>query len=115
MTEKSYPIYELETETGIDYRIVYESYRNQRHGSLYIGNVFATSRKEAIKKLKFFVSSHSEETPFPTSNLMDPESGASLRMYHGSLFGQNQRANVHDVIWGSTLVPEYAMKVALPL
>lgn len=56
-----------------------------------------------------------EETPFPTSNLMDPETGASLRMYHGSLFGQNQRANVHDVIWGSTLVPEYAMKVALPL
>lgn len=56
-----------------------------------------------------------EETPFPTSNLMDPETGASLRMYHGSLFGQNQRANVHDVIWGSTLVPEYSMKVALPL
>lgn len=56
-----------------------------------------------------------EETPFPTSNLMDPETGASLRMYHGSLFGQNQRANVHDVIWGSTLIPEYGMKIALPL
>jgi len=56
-----------------------------------------------------------DENPFPTSNLMDPETGAALRMYHGSLFGQNQRANVHDIIWGSTLVPEYSMKVALPL
>lgn len=56
-----------------------------------------------------------EEVPFPTSSEVDPDSGASLRQYYGSLFGQNQRAMVHDCIWGSTLVPEYAMMVALPV
>ncbi len=56
-----------------------------------------------------------EEVPYPTSAMTDPDSGASLRQYYGSLFGQNQRGMVHDIIWGSTLVPEYAMKVALPL
>lgn len=56
-----------------------------------------------------------EEVPYPTSAMTDPASGASLRQYYGSLFGQNQRGMVHDVIWGSTLVDEYAMMVALPL
>lgn len=56
-----------------------------------------------------------EEVPFPTSSLMDPDSGASLRQYFGSSFGQNQRSMVHDCIWGSTLVPEYSMMVALPV
>jgi hypothetical protein len=56
-----------------------------------------------------------EEVPFPTANTMDPASGASLRTYYGSLFGQNQRGMVNDVIWGSTLVDEYSMMVALPL
>ena len=56
-----------------------------------------------------------EEVPFPTSAMTDPNSGASLRQYYGSLFGQNQRGMVHDVIWGSTLVDEYSMMVALPL
>ena len=55
-----------------------------------------------------------EEVPYPTSAETDPDSGASLRMYFGSLFGQNQRGNVHDCIWGSTLVDEYSMMVALP-
>lgn len=56
-----------------------------------------------------------EEVPYPTSGLMDPDSGASLRTYYGSLFGQNQRGIVHDCIWGRTLVDEYAMMVALPV
>ena len=56
-----------------------------------------------------------EEVPFPTANQMDKDSGCSIRQYYGSLFGQNQRAMVHDVIWGSTLVEDYAMMVALPL
>lgn len=56
-----------------------------------------------------------EEVPYPTSVAMDRDSGASIRQYYGSLFGQNQRGMVHDVIWGSTLVDEYAMMVALPL
>jgi hypothetical protein len=56
-----------------------------------------------------------EEVPFPTSVATDPDSGASIRAYYGSLFGQNQRGFIHDIIHGETLVPEYAMMVALPL
>ncbi|CAB4127670.1 Major capsid protein Gp5 [uncultured Caudovirales phage] len=56
-----------------------------------------------------------EEVPFPTSVQQDPDSGASIRQYYGSLFGQNQRGMVHDIIWGKTLVDEYSMMVALPI
>jgi len=56
-----------------------------------------------------------EEVPYPTSAMTDPNSGASIRQYYGSLFGQNQRGMVHDIIWGKTLVDEYAMMIALPV
>lgn len=56
-----------------------------------------------------------EETPFPTAASSDPDTGVSMRMYYGSLFGQNQRGFVNDVIWGSTLVPEYSMSLIFPL
>lgn len=56
-----------------------------------------------------------EEVPYPTSALTDPDSGASIRQYYGSLFGQNQRGMVHDIIWGRTLCDDYAMMVALPI
>jgi len=56
-----------------------------------------------------------EEVPFPTGNVIDPDTGVSLRMYYGSLFGQNQRGMIHDAIWGKKCVPEYAMSVVFPL
>ena len=56
-----------------------------------------------------------EEVPYPTSVAQDPDSGASIRQYYGSLFGQNMRGMVHDIIWGRTLVDEYSMMVALPV
>jgi hypothetical protein len=56
-----------------------------------------------------------EEVPFPTAAEPDPDTGVSMRMYYGSMFGQNQRGFVNDVIWGSTLVPEYAMALVFPL
>lgn len=56
-----------------------------------------------------------EEVPFPTGNEVDPDTGVSLRMYYGSLFGQNQRGMIHDAIWGRKLVPEYSMSVAFAL
>ncbi|MGB8806432.1 MAG: hypothetical protein WCC83_01105 [Candidatus Rickettsiella isopodorum] len=56
-----------------------------------------------------------EEVPYPTANQSDADTGVSLRMYYGSLFGQNQRGFVHDVIWGSTLVDEYAMRIVFPV
>lgn len=56
-----------------------------------------------------------EEVPFPTASMSDPDTGVSLRQYYGSLFGQNQRGMIHDCIWGSTLVPEYAIALIFPL
>lgn len=56
-----------------------------------------------------------EEVPFPTANEIDPDTAVSLRMYYGSLFGQNQRGMIHDAIWGKTLVDEYSMSVIFPL
>jgi len=56
-----------------------------------------------------------EEVPYPTSVSQDPDSGASIRQYYGSLFGQNQRGMIHDCIWGKTLVDEYSMMIALPV
>ncbi len=56
-----------------------------------------------------------EEVPFPTGNEVDPDTGVSLRMYYGSLFGQNQRGMIHDAIWGKKAVPEYVMSVIFPL
>lgn len=56
-----------------------------------------------------------EEVPFPTGNEVDPDTGVSIRMYYGSLFGQNQRGMIHDCIWGKKAVPEYVMSVIFPL
>jgi len=56
-----------------------------------------------------------EEVPFPTANKVDKESGASMRMYYGSLFGQNQRGFVYDDIWGSTMIPENSIRLIFPL
>lgn len=56
-----------------------------------------------------------DQAPFYTGNAVDDETGVSMRMYYGTLFGQNQMGMVHDLIWGSTLVQEYSMAVILPL
>jgi hypothetical protein len=56
-----------------------------------------------------------DQPPFPTANEADPDSGVSMRMYYGTLFGQNQSGFVHDIIWGSTLVQEYSMRIAFSL
>lgn len=55
-----------------------------------------------------------EQTPFPTSNVMDPSTGVSLRAYYGSMFGENKQGFITDAIWGSTLVPEYSMALIFP-
>ena len=56
-----------------------------------------------------------DQIPFPTGNENDPETGVSMRMYYGTMFGQNQMGMIHDCIFGSTLVPEYAMALVFPL
>jgi hypothetical protein len=53
--------------------------------------------------------------PFASSNMVDEDTGVSLRMYYGNRFGENQYALIHDVIYGFDAVPEYCMKIAFPL
>lgn len=55
-----------------------------------------------------------DQYPFPTAAEYDPDTGMSMRMTYGSLFGQNQMGMVHDSTWGSVLVPEYSMRLAFP-
>lgn len=56
-----------------------------------------------------------DESPFTTSTMVDVNSGASIRHYFGSQFGQNNRAYVRDEIHGSCLVPENSMRIIVPL
>lgn len=56
-----------------------------------------------------------DQSPFTTSSMMDKDSGASIRHYFGTLFGQNVRSYVRDTIWGSTLVPDNCMRLIFPL
>jgi hypothetical protein len=56
-----------------------------------------------------------DQSPFVTGAETDMDTGASLRTYYGTLFGQNSRVFAHDCILGRTLVPEYAMMIALPV
>ena len=56
-----------------------------------------------------------DQSPFTTSNMMDPDSGASIRHYFGVQFGQNNRAYVRDIIYGSNMVQENSMRLIFPM
>lgn len=56
-----------------------------------------------------------DQYPYPTAAEYDPDTGVSMRMTYGSLFGQNQMGMIHDSTWGSVLVPEYSMRIAFPV
>lgn len=56
-----------------------------------------------------------EQDPYATANEYDPETGVSLRLTFGSLFGQNQTGMIYDNTWGSVVVPEYSMRTLIPL
>lgn len=56
-----------------------------------------------------------DQFPYPTSAEYDADTGVSMRMTYGSLFGQNQMGMIHDATWGSVLVPEYSMRIAFPV
>lgn len=56
-----------------------------------------------------------EQSPYDTANEFDPETGVSLRLTYGSLFGQNQTGMIYDNTWGSVVVPEYSMRILIPL
>jgi len=56
-----------------------------------------------------------EQNPYDTANEYDPETGVSMRLTYGSLFGQNQTGLIYDNTWGSTAVPEYTSRFLIPL
>lgn len=56
-----------------------------------------------------------EQSPFDTANEYDPETGVSVRLTYGSLFGQNQTGMIYDNTWGSVVVPEYSARLLVPL
>jgi hypothetical protein len=56
-----------------------------------------------------------EQSPYDTANEHDPETGAALRLTYGSLFGQNQTGMIYDETHGSVIVPEYSMRMLIPL
>ncbi len=77
---------------------------SHRAGVIYSGDQFYM----AMPKLP-------DESPFTTVNLMDKDSGASIRHYFGSQFGQNNRAYVRDSIWGSCMPSDNCMRLVFPL
>lgn len=56
-----------------------------------------------------------EMVPYPTANAIDPVTGLSMRMYYGSTFGKNEMGLIHDSIWGSTMIDEYALRLVFPI
>jgi hypothetical protein len=56
-----------------------------------------------------------EQSPFDTANEYDPDTGCSVRLTYGSLFGQNQTGMIYDETHGSVIVPEYSMRYVVPL
>lgn len=55
------------------------------------------------------------QDPFSTASEYDPVTGVSLRLTYGSLFGQNQTGMIYDEVHGSMIVPEYSMRILVPL
>jgi hypothetical protein len=56
-----------------------------------------------------------EQSPYDTANEYDDDTGVSLRLTYGSLFGQNQTGMIYDETHGSVIVPEYSMRYVIPL
>jgi hypothetical protein len=56
-----------------------------------------------------------EQSPYDTANEFDEDTGVSLRLTYGSLFGQNQTGMIYDEVHGSVMVPEYTMRYLIPL
>ena len=53
--------------------------------------------------------------PYKGSNVMDPETGVGMRLYYGYLPGQGEQAWITQTIYGATLIPEYSMRICIPI
>lgn len=56
-----------------------------------------------------------EQDPYATASEYDEETGVSMRLTYGSVFGQNQSGMIYDETHGSVLIPEYALRFIIPL
>jgi hypothetical protein len=56
-----------------------------------------------------------EQRPYDTANEYDDDTGVSMRLTYGSLFGQNETGMIYDETHGSVIVPEYSMRYVIPL
>jgi len=56
-----------------------------------------------------------EQDPYATSSEYDEATGVSMRMTYGSVFGQNQSGLIYDETHGSVIVPEYSLRMIIPL
>ncbi len=56
-----------------------------------------------------------EQRPYDTANEYDEDTGVSMRLTYGSLFGQNETGMIYDETHGSVIVPEYSMRYVIPL
>lgn len=54
-------------------------------------------------------------SPFASSNEYDPVTKVALRLYYGFLFGTATMGFVLDETHGSLIVPEYSMRILIPL
>lgn len=77
---------------------------SHRCGLLVSGN----SLMLAMPKLR-------NEVPFTTVSKYDDATNVSMRMYFGSIFGQNEQGIVFDSVYGTFLDPDYCMRVIFPL
>lgn len=55
-----------------------------------------------------------QKVPFPTSSTVG-DTGVSIRNYYGSKFGGNMDGYVNDVIFDSTLLQDYSMRMLFPI
>lgn len=55
-----------------------------------------------------------QKVPFPTSSTVG-DTGASIRNYYGSQFGGNMDGYVNDVIFDTTLLQDYSMRMLFPI
>jgi len=56
-----------------------------------------------------------DQYPFLTANEYDPVTGVSIRLTKGAQYGGNTYGYIYDLIWGSCLVDEYAMRLIFPI
>ena len=56
-----------------------------------------------------------DQRPYDSVSEYDDKTGVAMRLTYGTLFGRNQSGWIHDCIWGSHVVPHYAMRIVFPL